>query len=547
MSQAIKSINEAIGATQTVAQAGPRKSLITNFLPAILPLIGAFLMLAARIKLGASAVPADGALVVLALLCYITAAAALMTNFWAPIRFLQRLGLWTASLGFFFNFSGWLIRWVAAGDREDWIRMTNQITGEYHFWWFFSYIPFANLYDLSVAFAFGAAFATLLVSNRENTRFVGALSFPLIALILLMAVFIGSNFIDLPPVLDSYWRPIHVGVASLSYGVALVSFALAVVYLIKDGVKSEAMGVAVAAFFLVGYVVVWMMGGFKAFDPLSFNYGFNPVLVGEHGMTNSGARVALPGVGALHALSLLTLIGMAVCFLIYFFKDNEGARRIGHWFLRASLVAQVATIALFFYQIKTMTRVGSLIGSDQFYQIGYQMMGKNAAGQPNAIGQPVETVVSVGANFMAQYGDALVLNIRSNPVEIASLFAMLVATSFVALFGFRSERLRANLPALEKIDSLIYKTVGVAFAGLAILLVTGAVWANESWGRYWGWDSKETGALVAWLSYGGYLHSRIAHGWSGRRSAYFALLGFLLVIFTYLGVSYILPGLHSYA
>jgi ABC-type transport system involved in cytochrome c biogenesis permease subunit len=87
----------------------------------------------------------------------------------------------------------------------------------------------------------------------------------------------------------------------------------------------------------------------------------------------------------------------------------------------------------------------------------------------------------------------------------------------------------------------------VAFAGLAILLVTGAVWANESWGRYWGWDSKETGALVAWLSYGGYLHSRIAHGWSGRRSAYFALIGFLLVIFTYLGVSYILPGLHSYA
>ncbi|MCI0524608.1 MAG: hypothetical protein L0Y75_05025, partial [Acidobacteria bacterium] len=202
MSQAIKSINEAMGATGAVATAGPRKSWIVNFLPAILPLIGAFLMLAARVKLGASAVPADGTLVVLALLCYITAAASLMTNFWAPIGFLQRLGLWTASLGFFFNFSGWLVRWVAAGDREDWIRMTSQITGEYHFWWFFSYIPFANLYDLSVAFAFGAAFATLLVSNRENTRFVGALSFPLIALILLMAVFIGSSFIELPPVLD---------------------------------------------------------------------------------------------------------------------------------------------------------------------------------------------------------------------------------------------------------------------------------------------------------------------------------------------------------
>lgn len=549
MSQAMKSINAAMSAKEAaVPQIGLGKLPFVNFLPAILPLVGAFLVLAARIKFGASAVPADGTLVVLALLGYIFAASALVTNFWAPIGFLQRLGLWTGSLAFFFNLSGWLVRWVAAGDREDWVRMTSQITGEYHFWWFFSYIPFANLYDLSVAFAFGAAFATLLISNRPNTRFVGALSFPLIMLILLMAVFIGDSFIQLPPVLDSYWRPIHVGVASMSYGVALVSFALSVVYLIKDGVKSEAMGVAVTAFFIVGYVVVWLMGGFKAFDPLSFNYSLNPVLIGQlGGLINSGARIPLPGVGILHALSLLTLIGMAVCFLIHLFKNNVGAGRVGHWLLRASLVLQIATIALFFYQIKTMTKVGSLIGSDQFYQIGYQVMGKNSAGQPNAAGQPVENVVAYGANFMTMNGDALVIHLRSNPVEIASLFTMLVATIFVALIGFRSEKLRANLPALEKVDSLIYKTVGVAFAGLAILLVTGAVWANESWGRYWGWDSKETGALVAWLSYAGYLHTRIAHGWSGRRSAYFALLGFLLVIFTYLGVSYILPGLHSYA
>lgn len=542
MSEAIKSINAAMSAKEAAAsQVGLGKLPFANFLPAILPLVGAFLLLAARIKFGPSATPADGSLVVLALLSYIFAAAALVTNFWAPIGFLQRLGLWTASLGFFFNLSGWLVRWVAGGERENWIRMTEMGKS------FFSYIPFANLYDLSVAFAFGAAFATLLISNRPNTRFIGALSFPLISLILLMAVFIGDSFINLPPVLDSYWRPIHVGVASLSYGVALVSFALAVVYLIKDGVKSEAMGVAVTAFFIVGYVVVWLMGGFKAFDPLSFNYALNPVVVSQQALINTGARVPLPSVGILHALSLLTLIGMAALFLLYIYKNNEGARRAGHLVLRASIVLQAAAIALFFYQIKTMTNVGSLIGSDQYYQMGYQLMGKDAAGRPVAASQPVENVVSVGANFLAQRGDEFVLHLRSNPVEIASLFTMLVATIFVALFGFRSERLRENLPALEKLDSLIYKTVGVAFAGLAILLVTGAVWANESWGRYWGWDSKETGALVAWLSYGGYLHSRIAHGWSGRRSAYFALIGFLLVIFTYLGVSYILPGLHSYA
>jgi ABC-type transport system involved in cytochrome c biogenesis permease subunit len=93
----------------------------------------------------------------------------------------------------------------------------------------------------------------------------------------------------------------------------------------------------------------------------------------------------------------------------------------------------------------------------------------------------------------------------------------------------------------------MYLTASATFAGLAMLLITGAVWANESWGRYWGWDPKETGAFVAWVTYGVFLHTRITHGWSGRRSAYFALAGFLFVIFTYLGVSYLLPGLHSYA
>ena len=103
---------------------------------------------------------------------------------------------------------------------------------------------------------------------------------------------------------------------------------------------------------------------------------------------------------------------------------------------------------------------------------------------------------------------------QANPVEIAALITGLVATLFVIFFGIRTERVRANLPALEKLDNLIYKTVG-GFRRSCILLVTGAVWANESWGRYWGWDAKETGALVAWLAYAGYLHTRIAHGWSG--------------------------------
>lgn len=538
MAQAIKSLDASMAASP---EDGARRSSIFNYLPALLPLVGAFLVLGVRIKFGASSVPTDGPLIILAVLSYLIAASSLLTNLWAPIGFLQRLGLWTLSLGFFFNFSSWLVRWVAAGDRENWIRMTNQITGEFHPWWFFSYIPYANLYDLSVAFAFGAGFATLLISQRENSRFIGAVSTPLISLILLLAIFIGSEFIQLPPVLDSYWRPIHVGVASLSYGVALVSFAMAVVYLIKDGVKMEAMALSVAAFAVASHVFVWLMSGIKGLDPFTLSYRLNPGVLHANGFTNSGARVALPGVGVLATLSLMLILAAAICFALYLYKNANSARGYGHWLLRASIVAQVATIGMVFYRIKTMGVVGSLVGNNQAYSIGKHLLGKDAAGKS------VDELVSIGANFLAVNRDSLVLNVKGNPVEIAALVTLLVATCFIVLFSYRTEKIRESLPSLERIDSLIYKLVGVAFAGLAILLVTGAVWANESWGRYWGWDAKETGALVAWFSYGAYLHSRISHGWAGRRSVYFALLGFLLVVFTYLGVSYILPGLHSYA
>jgi len=73
----------------------------------------------------------------------------------------------------------------------------------------------------------------------------------------------------------------------------------------------------------------------------------------------------------------------------------------------------------------------------------------------------------------------------------------------------------------------------------------GAVWANSAWGRYWGWDPKETWSLITWFIYATILHARLMRGWSGRRVAMLSILGFGAVLFTYFGVN-LLPGLHSY-
>ena len=80
-----------------------------------------------------------------------------------------------------------------------------------------------------------------------------------------------------------------------------------------------------------------------------------------------------------------------------------------------------------------------------------------------------------------------------------------------------------------------------------MMIAAGAYWANQAWGSYWSWDPKETWAAITWLVYAGYLHMRITRGWKGRRAAWFAILGFAVVIFTFFGVTYLLPGLHAYA
>ncbi|MBC1261488.1 c-type cytochrome biogenesis protein CcsB [Synechococcus sp. BSF8S] len=98
----------------------------------------------------------------------------------------------------------------------------------------------------------------------------------------------------------------------------------------------------------------------------------------------------------------------------------------------------------------------------------------------------------------------------------------------------------------EQLDSLSYRTISVGFLLLSVGLVSGAVWANEAWGSWWSWDPKETWALICWLVYAAYLHSRLSRGWQGRRPALVAVAGLLVIVVCYIGVNLLGIGLHSY-
>lgn len=517
-------------------------STLYSYLPAFLAVGGSLILIVVRLNVGGERFMSDGAAMMLALASYLIAAVFYLTNMYAPFRFAERLGLYAATLGVFFNLSSWLIRWASTYDRELAI-FQSQGLGAEDMPWLFRYVPFANLYDMSLAFAFGAGITTLLIMRRDHFQVVAALALPLAAIILVLARFIGDEIIDLPPVLDSYWRPIHVGIASLSYGTALVCFAVAVLYLLKDGLKVEKMALWTGLFSLSVFATI---SKFSIFAPSTFGTYTASTFMGPSRFA-LGLRADIPYVGWLIVAAAVLLLAAMAAHLISIAKNDINARNWGNRILWAALATQAAGISMLVYQLRNLQDVVSNISPKQYPIFGAWMLQQQdmPQAQINTLGQ--QQLYDIANSWIAQNGAGLHLSLNANPVELSALITAFAGTFFIVLFGINTEKIRSLLPGAEVLDGLMYKLAGVTFAGLALLLITGAVWANESWGRYWGWDAKEVGALVAWLTYAGFLHSRIAYGWRGSRSAYFAVVAFLFVIFTYLGVSYLLPGLHSYA
>jgi cytochrome c-type biogenesis protein CcsB len=103
------------------------------------------------------------------------------------------------------------------------------------------------------------------------------------------------------------------------------------------------------------------------------------------------------------------------------------------------------------------------------------------------------------------------------------------------------------LPSAQRIDVLCYRFHAFAFPLWTFTVAAGAIWAEYAWGRYWGWDPKETWALVTWVIYACYLHARSTAGWKGRRAAVLAILGLASFWFNFIGINLLVSGLHSYA
>ncbi|TMA41092.1 MAG: c-type cytochrome biogenesis protein CcsB, partial [Deltaproteobacteria bacterium] len=139
-------------------------------------------------------------------------------------------------------------------------------------------------------------------------------------------------------------------------------------------------------------------------------------------------------------------------------------------------------------------------------------------------------------------------------LSLASNYALgLIALVWGTTLGFLlttplRNRISESLPDPRKLEDITYRVIIAGWPLLTIGIVMGGMWANEAWGRFWGWDPKETWALITWVVYAGYLHTRITLGWAGKRPAAIAVFAFAVVVFTFMGVNLGLTGegLHTY-
>jgi len=111
----------------------------------------------------------------------------------------------------------------------------------------------------------------------------------------------------------------------------------------------------------------------------------------------------------------------------------------------------------------------------------------------------------------------------------------------------RALRFLEAVPKPDVLEALAFRLIAVGFVLWTFTVIAGAIWAEHSWGRYWGWDPKEIWSFVIWVIYAAYLHARTTQGWAGRKSAYLALVGFVALLLNFTVVNFVFQGLHTYA
>jgi cytochrome c-type biogenesis protein CcsB len=363
--------------------------------------------------------------------------------------------------------------------------------------------PFSNMYEMLLSFVWTLALLTLIAERAYKVKIIGSITMPITVVSVILMQLLPSDVRPLVPALQSTWLQVHVTLAMLSYAACAVSFALALMFLIQDNMKTESFQALTSA----GMVAIYAAMLLTRFRSGALGVTAYDLEAKTEVMVSRGHPlfIQIPDLGWLYLLVLLSALVPLALYIAGQLKKDTSLFDVASKGMFVTLMLQAAGLAIFVARVR-----------------------HGQYGAPEAEGL---------------YSTAL----PANPFLLAGMVGSIVAGLLYLLLLWRREGLQRMMPSANDLDRVTYKIICIAFPLLTLMIAAGAYWANQAWGSYWSWDPKETWAAITWLVYAGYLHMRITRGWKGRRAAWFAILGFAVVIFTFFGVTYLLPGLHAYA
>ncbi|MFY9741032.1 MAG: cytochrome c biogenesis protein CcsA [Candidatus Sulfotelmatobacter sp.] len=363
--------------------------------------------------------------------------------------------------------------------------------------------PFASIYEMLLMFVWTLVALTLIAEKQFKVKVIGTVTMPVAIVSVVLMQLLHTDVHPLVPALQSTWLHVHVTLAMLAYAACALSFALAMMFLIQDKMKTETFLAATSLFTVATYVGV--LTRFEKWGGLSVA-AWNPEEKSEIFIAK-GVRlfVVIPDLGWLLLLVLAAVAAPLVFYVLWRKTKNDAHMNMANRAVFLSILLQL--LALIFFILRAR--------DGQYFSL-------DADGQ-------------------------FPTSLAASPFILSGLVGGIFVSLLYLLLLWRRSDLERMLPSADELDRITYKTIAIAFPLLTLMIAAGAYWANRTWGSYWSWDPKETWAAITWLVYAGYLHMRITRGWRGRRAAYFAILGFAVVMFTFFGVTYLLPGLHAYA
>jgi cytochrome c-type biogenesis protein CcsB len=372
-----------------------------------------------------------------------------------------------------------------------------------HRWYEAGHPPFASIYEMLLSFVWTLAALTLIAEKRYGVKVIGTVTMPVAIVGVVLMQLLRTDVHPLVPALQSTWLHVHVTLAMLAYAACALSFALAMMFLIQDKMKTESFLAATSVFTVGIYGAI--LSRFERWG------GFNVIAWDAENKTemfiSRGVRlfVTIPDLGWMMVMVCAAVAAPLVLYVMFRVKKDEGLLAIANRAVFLSILLQI--LALVFFLLRARDGQYPSLDAEGLYPT----------------------------------------SLAASPFILSALVGGIFANLLYLLLLWRRPDLERLLPDADALDRITYKTICIAFPLLTLMIAAGAYWANRAWGSYWNWDPKETWAAITWLVYAAYLHMRITRGMRGRVAAYFAVGGFAVVMFTFFGVTYLLPGLHAYA